>query len=727
MTEKEQPEQQSEKLDIEVLVIGDSLESCVYLKHFISDSDHYHPNISIMLHSEPHLEKIAEHFYHVIFIFDDSENSFSRTLIADINNTGARRPIILVARNTENHSLSVALDMGCVDYLPVEELTISMLQRAMRYALTIDKVTEELEQSHYQIEMAMYSIIDGVITLNNEGSVTYVNRTAERLLGVNKSSLLYQPISDDMQVSIASNKASTWCNFSEFLEKVKKNEIHSDELELVKLRNHKSGDKEFDANIHQLQDSTGKQSGMVLTLHDTSDAQVLAQQLAYQAAHDALTKLPNRESFFERLEQAIAYSERYRNELAVFFIDLDGFKEVNDQLGHNYGDEVLKEVAKRLSNNVRATDVVARLGGDEFTVLLTHVSGAESAAKVASNILGAFQDPFMLNGRAFEITASIGITMYPDDGNNKDDLVKNADIAMYRVKKSGRNNFLFFKPDFHEAANQHLRLLDDFRVAFERSEFVLDYQPQVDLQSDQIVAFEAYVRWKHPIYGTILPSNFIPLAIDNNIIDKLGEEVLRIAATEIERWHTGGLPNIKLCLNMSSKQLYDPGLVDDFIKAFEKHHIAPGSIEVEITESIFDIETAQLIESLTKLKKIGVSIALDDFGLGHSKLSLLNQLPIDILKIDKSLIELLPNDVDAQIIVKTIMAMANQLKLKVVAEGVTIAEQVEFLKSIGCNFGQGYYFAKPMSVSDTDEFLNENTKRLAPRIGDIKPLSERRH
>jgi diguanylate cyclase (GGDEF)-like protein len=430
-----------------------------------------------------------------------------------------------------------------------------------------------------------------------------------------------------------------------------------------------------------------------------------ARQLGLHLAHhDTLTGLPNRQLFRTRLRELLARARRHPRPLAVFFLDLDRFKQVNDTLGHNLGDLLLIEVARRIKSCLRETDLVARRGGDEFTVILDGVQNGHAAARVAEKILDKLAEPLLLDGHRLRIHASIGISLSPADGREVEDLVKCADIAMYRAKAKG-GGFEFYLTEMGQRTSQWLDLENDLRRAIDDREFVLHYQPIVNVESGSISAFEALVRWQHPRRGLIFPDEFIGIAEESGLIAPLGDVVLREACRQNKEWQDEGLKIVPIAVNFSAKQFQTGDPVGRVREVLEETNLSPDYLDIELTESAIMRDPAFATETLLQMRKLGLRIAIDDFGTGHSSLAYLKRFPITKLKIDKAFVQALLRDPKDAAICRAIISMAHNLQLKAVAEGVEEARQLEFLRRPGCDEVQGYLIARPQDAVATERLL----------------------
>jgi diguanylate cyclase (GGDEF)-like protein len=429
------------------------------------------------------------------------------------------------------------------------------------------------------------------------------------------------------------------------------------------------------------------------------------EQLYYQAHYDPLTGLPNRLYFRDQLDRTLARAHRGEERFALLFVDLDYFKRVNDSLGHAAGDVVLREAADRMRRCVRGTDIVARLGGDEFTLLLMDVKSTRDPQIVAEHVIAAMSTPFLIAGHDHFMNASIGIALYPDDGVTADELLRNADTAMYRAKDGGRGQCVYFEKSMNAAAIARVRSERELHHAIDRNEFVLHYQPQLDLKTGRISGAEALVRWNHPERGLLAPAHFIQLAEETGLIERLGEWVLREACAQFQKWRGDGIALPRVGVNVSARQFQQKGFIDILDKIVHDSGMEASSLEVEITESLLLEATSTVETMLTKLKSIGVRIALDDFGTGYSSLAYLKRFPVDVVKIDRSFVKDLPADEGSAAITAAIIAMAHALRKQVVAEGVATAEQAAFLRRLRCDHIQGYHLSVPLSPSDLAELI----------------------
>lgn len=457
--------------------------------------------------------------------------------------------------------------------------------------------------------------------------------------------------------------------------------------------------------INVIKDAMGEPSHYVALFHDITDIKRSEEKIKHQAYHDALTGLPNRQLFNDRLEVALARAQRSQESLAILFLDLDHFKTINDSLGHAVGDLLLQEVAQRLRSSVRQEDTVSRLGGDEFIMILPEVRGEDYALAVAGRIIEALEKPVHLRGHDLYVTCSIGITIYPNDGRDLETLVKNADMAMYRAKEEGRNTYRLFTPAMNQRARRRQEMVTALRQAVERQEFWVFYQPQVDLRNGRVVGVEALVRWQPPEGELVKPDQFIPLAEDTGLILPIGQQVLEQACRQTAAWVRSGYDQLRLAVNLSARQFNQPDLVEQVVRVLDETGLDPGRLELEITESTAMVNLDATSETLRRLHARGLSLSLDDFGTGYSSLSYLRRFAIDVLKIDRSFIKDLDSKSEEAAITQAIVSMAHTMRLKVIAEGVETKAQLEFLRGLGCDYGQGFLFSPPLNASDLTSLL----------------------
>ena len=458
-------------------------------------------------------------------------------------------------------------------------------------------------------------------------------------------------------------------------------------------------------SITELRDEDGRLDHRIAFFSDISAQKAVQQRVEHLAHHDLLTDLPNRYLLNDRVASAVARAARRKGRLALLYLDLDRFKYVNDALGHDIGDHLLRAVAQRVSSCVRVTDTVCRVGGDEFVVLLDDVAESEDAARVAGKIMETVAAPYEIDGHSMVIGISVGIAIYPENGTTSEELLRGADAALINIKQSGRGHFGFYSQQLGDRAMERLHMERDLRGANERGEIFLVYQPQFDIASGEVVGIEALARWRHPVDGLVSPARFIPVAEDSGLILDIGAFVLREACTQMSDWRRRGLLDVPIAVNVSAVQFRQADLVDLMRRIIEETGLPPHRLELEVTESVVMENVDAVLEKFEGIQAAGVGLALDDFGTGYSSLSYLRRIPAQRLKIDQSFVRDLPGNADAAAIARTIVGMAQALELHVLAEGVERLEQADFLRGIGCAWGQGYLFARPMDAAEFERWL----------------------
>ncbi|HEX8949777.1 MAG TPA: EAL domain-containing protein, partial [Dissulfurispiraceae bacterium] len=451
-----------------------------------------------------------------------------------------------------------------------------------------------------------------------------------------------------------------------------------------------------------IKDEHGNVVQVVHVARDITERKRLEEEIRHMAYHDTLTGLPNKRLFKDIVNVELAQASRNRKKLAFMFLDLDRFKEINDTLGHEAGDHLLKEVAARLRKTIRASDTLARIGGDEFNMILSDIAQEEDVTVIVRKILSSFQEPFTVDGHELYITTSIGVSIYPDDSGDVEVLLRYADIAMYHAKEHGRNNYQFYSPSINFRSFERIRLENMLRRAVEHGELEMHYQPQVDIKTRRVVCAEALVRWRHPELGLLKPDHFIPLAEGMGFITAIDEWVLRTVGAQIRSWLDMGLPPVCVSVNLSAKEFLNPALTERISRALAETALPPELLNIEITESVAMGNIEHTVARLNELTRMGIRILIDDFGTGYSSLNYLKRLPVQKLKIDKSFVQDIATDSDDRAIIRAVAAMAHNMNISVLAEGVETEEQLSFLRSARCDEAQGYLFSEPVPA---DKFV----------------------
>jgi diguanylate cyclase (GGDEF)-like protein/PAS domain S-box-containing protein len=559
------------------------------------------------------------------------------------------------------------------------------------------------KEEHYRSLIENAS--DLIIILNGHGTVSYISPSIERALGYSTQDLICRNIFEFVHPEDFSTAFSAITNSIEF----------PGESRIIEMRmRHKEGQWRLYESIGKcVFDETGNPS-VIINARDTTDRKAAEEQLTHNALHDPLTDLPNRRLFMDRLEHAINQCKQRPGYLyAVLFLDFDHFKLVNDSLGHLIGDRLLVAISRRIVSILRPEDTIARLGGDEFAILIEDIEAPDIAVQIAERVQQLMAAPFQLNGQTIYTSVSIGIAFGAPEYEKSEEIIRDADTAMYRAKAGGRSCHAVFDNAMHGQAVKQLQFRNDLRRALDQNQFVLYYQPIVRLDTDQIVGFEALVRWQHPEYGLIPPVEFIPVAEEMNLINELGEWVLREACRQTREWHMGqpGSSPLSISVNLSVKQLAQPGLVEQVEQILREYELDPQMLKLEITESLFMQEPECMALVLSRLKQLGVKLHIDDFGTGYSSLSYLHKFPVDCLKVDRSFItDLTTNPKNAQI-VRTIVILAHNLGMTVIAEGIETAEHLSELRSLDCEHAQGYFFSRPVESTLAEDMLRSQQQR----------------
>ncbi len=542
-------------------------------------------------------------------------------------------------------------------------------------------------------QVTLHSIGDAVIATDAEGIVEYINPAAESLTGWKGEEAQGRSINTLFHVINEQNREDISYPVSRCLQ-LGRSITYPDHSAVVN-RNDRD-ERAIRATASPIRNQQGEVLGAVIVFNDVTETRRMAQQMEYQATHDALTTLPNRILLQVQLQGAIERALRSGLQLVLLFVDLDRFKSVNDGIGHSAGDALLKAAGMRLKDNSRKIDMVARFGGDEFVIVLESIHHETQITSIASKIRTALEQPYMIEGRECFITASIGISLFPKDGQDAEALLKSADAAMYQAKEKGRNNTQYYSQEMNAHAKKRLLLEHALRHAMELNQLVLHYQPQVDLNTAKVIGVEALLRWQHPHLGLIAPAEFISLAEETGLIVPIGEWVMQTATIQVKAWHKEGLPQLRVAVNLSPRQFIEHGITGMIASVLERSKLEPCYLELEITENLIMKDLENSVATLQVLKSMGVQLAIDDFGTGYSSLSYLKRFPIDRLKIDQSFVRDIATNPDDAAITLAIIAMAHSMKLKVIAEGVEIEAQFDYLKSHGCDEMQGYYFSRPL-------------------------------
>lgn len=606
-------------------------------------------------------------------------------------------PIMILSTMEDENLAREAVRRGAQGYLSTSQFDSNLVPQAIRSAIQRSLIEKDLYKERSRADIALNSISDAVICTDVSGNVDYLNIAGERLTGWAREDARGHPISEVFHIINGITRERQRNPVERVLQN---NEPMGLEADTVLIRRDGS-EAAIEDSASPIHDWNGHLTGVVIVFHDVTAAQAMTIKMAHLAQHDFLTNLPNRVLLNDRIAQAIQLAKRQKTQLALLFVDLDNLKHINDSLGHATGDRLLQSVTQRLINCVRSSDTVSRQGGDEFVILLAESKHEKNAALTAEKILAALALPHEIALRELHVTASIGISVYPADGKDAETLIKAADTAMYSAKGKGRNNYQFFRSDMTVRAVERQLIEAGLRHALEKQEFVLHYQPKINLNTGAITGVEALVRWAHADWGLIYPARFVTIAEDCGLIVPIGRWILREACAQAKRWHDAGSTSISMAVNISALEFRHKAFLDGLRTILHETGLAPGCLQLEITEGVLMHDADSSTAILLELKAMGVQLAVDDFGTGYSSLSYLRQFPLDVLKMDQSFVDEIESTTHNGIIASAVISMGNSLKLKVVAEGIENQVQLKFLKDRHCEEGQGFLFSRPVVA---DEF-----------------------
>jgi diguanylate cyclase (GGDEF)-like protein/PAS domain S-box-containing protein len=617
-------------------------------------------------------------------------------------------PILVLAGNANEVLAKQAVGRGAQDYLLPEHLDSYTLPRALRNAIERKAVEDALYVEKERAIVTLNSIGDAVLCTNISGNITYLNLVAETMTGWQREAATGRPLAEVFQIIDGSTRKPARDPMEMAVEQNRTVGLTVNCV-LIRRDGFESAIEDSAAPIH---DRAGQVIGAVIVFHDVSAAKAMSVQMTYAAQHDVVTNLPNRVLLKDRISQAIALARRQSRSIAILFLDLDRFKNINDSLGHAAGDKVLQSVSKRLLAGVRGSDTVSRQGGDEFVILLSEIAYPEAAATSARKVLISLNEPHSIEDKELHVNACIGISVYPEDGEDAETLIKNADTAMYHAKERGRNCFQFFKAEMNLKAVERQSIEAGLRCALAKKEFLLYYQPKVNLDTREITGIEALIRWQHPDRGLLLPAQFVPIAEDCGLILQIGRWVLREACGQARAWQDAGLPPVRIAVNVSPIEFRDSGFVKGVRTILSETGLEARYLELELTEGVLMADAKSTDSLLQELKTMGIHLAVDDFGTGYSSLSYLRQFPIDVLKIDQSFVQQITSNLSDSPIVTAIISMGKSLKHIVVAEGIETPEQRAYLQTQSCAEGQGYFFSRPLAAAQFAHLLQKGIPEL---------------
>ena len=624
---------------------------------------------------------------------------------------------IVISGESSFTAVSRALRRGALDYIrkpfDPEELIATVKGVVGKQSLlkAHEYIQVRLEKSEALHRYIVNSSPDIVFMLDAEGHFCFINSKVESLLGYKPVELCgrhFRHILDDRDVArgiYALNAPDISADNPRTLEIRLKTRGSRRATRHFEITAFPIDPQSWTHNSRTQGGGSGQNASYYGTARDVTERKEAEAFINFQAYHDLLTRLPNRALFKDRLELAITHARRERQKLAVMFLDLDRFKVINDTLGHAMGDRLLQAVTQRLESCLRKGDTLSRFGGDEFTLLLPSIHSNEDASQIARKLIKTLKAPFVLGEHEVFVGVSIGISIYPEAGDTMDQLIQNADIAMYNVKARGKDSYRFFSESMSIDSTNRLHLERDLRLALERGELRVFYQPQVCAATDRIVGLEALVRWQHPERGLLYPRDFLGLAEETKLISRLSEQVLDQACRDVGQWIRAGHQDLRLAVNLSPVEVEHPRFVETLMDRVNANRFPPGNLEIEITENVIMNDLEQISQKLRELADLGVRIAIDDFGTGYSSLNYLHRLPIHTLKVDQSFVKAIRSGVDDACIVNAIIAMAHGLKLEIVAEGVETDKQLEYLRTLGCHQVQGFFYGPAQPATDISKLL----------------------
>jgi diguanylate cyclase (GGDEF)-like protein/PAS domain S-box-containing protein len=618
-------------------------------------------------------------------------------------------PVLILSDSDTEATARQAVHQGAEDYLVKEQADGYRLRRTVR--TMIDRRAAESVAVENEIASGTLDAIGaGILRTDLQGNVTYLNLRAEVLTGWAREEALGHPVSKVLRL-IDSTSGAAILNTVEVVLQRDKSAVDTIYTLDCKMARRDGAKLDVENRVTMVNDQSGTVSGVVIMFRDVSLARAATIETSRLAQHDVLTGLPNRTLFNDRLAQAISLAQRQSRQLAVLFVDVDQFKRINDSLGHAVGDKLLRSIAGRLTACVRRTDTVCRLGGDEFVILLTGVVRAEDAAFSAGKILRAVAAPHIIDNKSIDINVSIGGSTYPVDGQDAESLLSQADAAMYEAKQRGRNGVEFFRGDMQVRIAKRLLLEGDLRYALGRNEFVLHYQPKIDLKTGQITGMEALLRWAHPARGMLLPMDFLPIAEECGLIVPIGQWVLLEACKQSRAWSDAGFGIIPLAVNVSASEFHAKDFLSGVRAVLIATGVEPFNLELELTETVLMEDAESAVVILQALKAMGVRLAMDDFGTGYSSFTYLRRFPMDTLKVDQSFVHEITTDPADITIVSAMINIGKSLNRRMVAEGVETRSQLDFLQLHACSEGQGLYFSPPLASEQAGSLFKDGLKQ----------------
>ena len=634
--------------------------------------------------------------------------------IDEVRRAAPAAAVMVLARSSDQTLARRAVDRGADDFVITDQVDARTMWQLVAMMFERRGLQQQMFVERERAEITLNSIGDAVMTTDTQGHVTYLNAEAEALTGWTRAEAFARPLAEVFDVTDGLTGSHAQDPSQLAIEHDRKVRLKGNYI-LVSREGNETAIEHSAAPIH---DRDGRILGAVIVFRDVIVSRERRLQMLHLAEHDALTDLPNRLLLNDRLARSIALARRYGRRLAVLFLDCDRFKHINDTLGHAIGDQVLRSVARRLTTCVRESDTVSRHGGDEFLILLSEVDQPEDAGLIAEKIVSSVAEPHHIAGHELTLTASVGIALYPEDGQDAQSLIMRADTAMYHVKNTGRNRVGFYRPDMEAPAIKRSSIESELRNALDAGEFELFYQPTIDLATGHIRGAEALMRWHHPERGLMPPDQFIPAAEASALIIPMGRWALREACRQARAWQDAGLPPIPIAVNVSALQFRTAGFLEDIQRFLQETRLPSRFLELELTESALMVDTAATTSLLEVLKKNGVVLKVDDFGTGPSSLSYLQHFPVDVLKIDQSFVREIAATADGAPLVRAVIAMGKSLGCRIVAEGVETKHQFAYLRAERCDEGQGFHFSPPVDAATFERLLRMGPF-TTPQVDDL--------
>ena len=685
---------------IRVLLIEDSRGYARLIREMLSEAKETRFVLDHAVRLSDGLALLAEGRSDIVLLDLGLPDSQGLETLRSVQEQAPGVPVVVLTGLDDEETAFRAVRMDAQDYLFKGQIDSNLLVRSIRYAMERKRTREALRKSEEQYRELVQNANSIILKLDNKGTITFFNEFAQEFFGYAGDEI----IGRNVLGTIVPHTETTGRDLAAMVRDIFSNPEGYLKNENENVR--KNGERVWISWTNRpVRDESGNLAGILAVGLDITERRQMEEIIRQQASYDFLTGLPNRMLFMDHLGLEMSQARRNGRKLAVLFLDLDRFKNINDALGHAAGDQLLKDVAARLKACVRESDTVARIGGDEFNLLLSDIDHVEDTAVVLRKITGTLTEPFTINGHMLHVTSSTGISIFPDDSENAETLIKNADIAMYHVKEQGRNGYQFYNHDINTRTVERMVFENSLRRTIERGELTVYYQPQVDIATRRMVCAEALVRWRHPEQGLLSPGQFIPLAEETGLIIPIGEWVLHSACAQTRAWQEAGYQPMCITVNLSARQFMHPELSAVIEQVLRETNLGSEWLELEITESTAMQDVGHTVFNLSRLTGMGIRFSIDDFGTGCTSLSYLKSLPIQKLKIDRSFIRGITEDPSDKAIVNAVIALAHNLNLKVVAEGVETEAQLSFLRSSKCDEVQGFLVSEPLPNEEFESLM----------------------